>query len=105
MSPVGGPHRNLRPQLLGTLAATIADVKRNDLTGFGVHRQPYPLLVRLLLHEASHLVGFDFEALDDHILVARDRLDMHMVRQGLKTVDHKAQQPFESRLHRTANPP
>jgi hypothetical protein len=66
-------------------------MKGNDLTGFDVHRQPYPLLVGLSLHEAGHLVSFHFKTLDQDILVTRDRLDIQMVRQGLETGDDKAQ--------------
>jgi hypothetical protein len=52
--------RYLRPQLFDTFAATIADVKGNDLSRFNIHRQPNPLLVGLLLHKTGHFVGFDF---------------------------------------------
>src|SRR5215470_19959124 len=44
--------RDLAPQGFGTLAAPIAHVKRNHLTRCGVHGQPDPLLISLLLHKA-----------------------------------------------------
>src|SRR4029450_2183606 len=49
---------DLAPQGLGTRAAAIADMKRNNLARRGVHRQPNPLLVGLLLHKAPHFIGF-----------------------------------------------
>jgi len=78
---------NLCPQAPGTLTTTIADVKSNDLARLRAHAEPNPLFVRLLLHEAAHFIGFHLQALDHDVHVARDRLDMQMIRQGLKTVD------------------
>ena len=96
---------NLGPQLLGTLAAAITDVKRNDLSRFDIHCQPNLLLVLLLLDKARHLVGFDLQTLNHDIVVARDRLDIAMIRQRLKAIDDKAQEPLEPYPHRTADPP
>jgi hypothetical protein len=67
------------------------DVKSNDLTAFSIHRQPYPLLVGLLLHKDGHLVSFYFKTLNHDVLVTRDRLDIQMIRQRLETGDDKAQ--------------
>ena len=58
--------RDLAPQGFGTLAAAIAHMKRNNLTRCGVHGQPDPLLISLLLHKASHLVGFSLELVQQY---------------------------------------
>jgi hypothetical protein len=52
--------RNLRPQALGTLTATIPHMKGHHLASCGVHGDPDPLLVGLLLHTAGHLIRFHF---------------------------------------------
>jgi hypothetical protein len=52
---------DLTPQGFGTLTTTIPHVKRNNLTRGGVHGQPNPLLVGLLLHKAPHFIGFSLE--------------------------------------------
>ncbi len=95
--------RNHGPQLLDAFTTAVTHMERNDLASFGVHREPNPLRIGLLLDKACHCVGFNFEALDHHILVARDRLDMPMIRQGLETGDDKSQEPLEPDLDRTAN--
>jgi hypothetical protein len=77
----------------------------NDLARLGVHGEPNPVFVRLLLHEAAHLIGFHLQALDHDVLVARDRLDMQMIRQSLKTVDDEPQEPLESHPDGTADAP
>jgi hypothetical protein len=82
--------RNLDPQTLGTLAAAIPHMKGNDLTCLGVHRDPNPLLVALLLHEARHFVRFDLKALNHPVLVRGDGLNVQMIRQRLNAVDEKA---------------
>jgi hypothetical protein len=91
---------NHGPQLLEAFTAAVTHIERNDLTSFGIHRQPNPLFVFFLLHEAGHFVGFHLKALDHDILVTRDRLDIKIIRQRVKLVDDKPQQPFES--HPTA---
>jgi hypothetical protein len=53
-------HRDLGPQLLSALPTTIANMEGNNLTGFGVHGNPDPVLVGSLPYEAPHLVGFGF---------------------------------------------
>ena len=83
----------------------IADVKGNDLARLGVHGEPNPLFVRVLLHEAAHFIGFHLQALEHDVRMACDRLDMQMVRQGLKTVGDETQEPLESHSNGTANAP
>ena len=58
---------DLVPQGLDTRAAAIADMKRNNLTRGGVHRQPNPLLVGLLLHKAPHFIGFSLELVHPYL--------------------------------------
>src|SRR5262252_2067106 len=58
--------RALAPQGFGTLAAAIAHVKRNNLTRCGVHGQPDPLLISLLLHKAPHFLGFSLELVQQY---------------------------------------
>ena len=53
---------NSGPERLPTLIASVSHMKRNDLPGGRIHRNPNPLFVRLLLHEAPHLVGFRLQA-------------------------------------------
>jgi hypothetical protein len=91
--------RNLCPQSLGTLTATITHVKGNHLTCLGVHGEPNPLLVRLPLDEAGHFVGFHCKPLNHHIAVTAHRLDMQMIRQGLEALHQKAQEPLELDTH------
>jgi hypothetical protein len=59
--------RDLGPQLFGTVTTAISDVKGDDLAGPGIHGDPDPLLVRLLLHKAPHLIGFGFQLPNHHI--------------------------------------
>ena len=46
------PFRDIRPGLLCTVTAAIANVQRKHLAGLLVQGAPDPLLVRLLFHEA-----------------------------------------------------
>jgi hypothetical protein len=69
----------MAPQFPGAFATAIPDVKANDLAALGVHCQPNPLLVRLVLYEAGHVVGFDLKALDHDVRVTRDRHDIEMI--------------------------
>lgn len=62
--PVG--LRNLGPQALGTPAAAIPHVQGHYLAAPGIHGEPHPLFVRLLLHKAGHCVGFHVESLHHH---------------------------------------
>jgi hypothetical protein len=58
--------RDLASQGFGTLAAAIPHVKRNNLTCCGVHGQPDPLLIGLLLYKAPHFVGFSLELVQQY---------------------------------------
>ena len=95
--------RNLGLQHPGAFATAIPDVIAHDLAALGVHRHPNPLLVRLVLDEARHFVGFDFEALDHDVRIARDRLDMGMIGQRFKIIDNKAREPLEFAPHSAMN--
>ena len=97
--------RHLRPQVLGTRVAAIAHVEGNDLAALGIHGDPDPLLVGLLLHKARHFIRFHLKALDYHVTVPSDGVDMEMVRQRLNTLDQKAQEPLETDTHGAANTP
>jgi hypothetical protein len=55
------------PELYPTFTAPVANVKRHDLARLGIHRNPDPLLVRLLPDEAPHLIGLGFQPLNDHV--------------------------------------
>jgi hypothetical protein len=75
--------RHFRPQSLGTLGAANIHVKGNHLVCLGVHGEPNPLLIRLLLDKVAHFVGFHLKALNPHVLGTGDRLDVKMIRQSL----------------------
>jgi len=53
--------RNIRPELLTTVAAPIAHMKRHDLAGGRIHRAPDPWLVGLVLYEAPHCIRCGFQ--------------------------------------------
>jgi hypothetical protein len=78
-------------------------MKGNHLTCLGVHGDPDPLLVRFLLDEAGHLIGFHLQTSDHDVAMAGDRLDVEMIRQGLEALDEKAQQPLEGDAYRATN--
>jgi hypothetical protein len=78
-------------------------MKRNDLAAFGVHGEPHPLLVRLVLHKASHCIGFHCKPLNHDVVCTTHVLDMQMVRQGLEALHQKAQEPLELDSHRATN--
>ena len=82
--------RHLRPQILGTRVAAIAHVEGNDLAGLGSHGAPHPLLVGFLLHKAGQFIGLNLQALEQHIGLTGDRVNMQMIGPGLKTLDEKA---------------
>lgn len=96
-------HRNFCPEALGTPTTAVPHMKRNHLAACGIHRDPDPRLVRLLLHEATHFVRFDFQASNHDLAVAGDRLDVEMIRQRLNTVNQKAQEPLESHTDSATN--
>jgi hypothetical protein len=95
--------RNFRPQAFGTLPAAISHVKGNHLAGLGVHRDPDPLSVGLLVDKAAHFIRFHRKPLHHHITVRGDRLDMEMIRQGLEALDQETQEPLECDTHRTTD--
>ena len=66
-------------------------MKGNDLPGFDIHGQPYPLLIGLLLDEADQFIGFDLQGLDHDLGSARDRPYSQMFRQVLETGDQNPQ--------------
>jgi hypothetical protein len=42
-------------------------MKRNNLARRGVHRQPNPLFVGLLLHKAPHCIGFRLKLVQQYV--------------------------------------
>src|SRR5215475_5695130 len=96
-------HRHLCPEALGTPTTAVPYVKRNHLAACGIHRDPDPLLVRLLLHEATHFVRFYLQASNHNLAVASDGLDMEMIRQRLNTVNQKAQEPLGTHTDSATN--
>ena len=70
--------------------AAIAHVKGDDLACPGIQSKPHPLLVGFLLDEAGRFIGFNLQALDQHIVLTGDRLDMQMIGRGPKTLDEEA---------------
>jgi hypothetical protein len=97
--------RNLGPQVRGTRVAAIPHVKGHDLAGLGLHGDPHPLLVGLLLHEAGQCIGFHCKALDQHIVLTGDRLDMQMIRQSCTALDETTQEPLACDTHRATHTP
>ena len=55
--------RDVCLQPLGTPTAEITHMEGNHLACFDVHREPKPLLVRLLLPKAGHCIGFHLQSL------------------------------------------
>jgi hypothetical protein len=96
--------RNMGPELLATVATAISHMKRNDLTGGGIHRNPDPWLVRLLLHEAPHLIGFRLQAGQEHRCWLGWELDMEVLGTGRIAFHQKVQQPRETHADGTADP-
>jgi len=97
-------HRHLGPERLAALPTPIPHVEGNDLTRFGVHRDPNPLLVGFLLHEAPHLVGFRFQSGHHHGCWPGWELDMEVLGTGRKAFHHKVQEPRETDTDGTADP-
>jgi hypothetical protein len=54
-------------------------VKGHHLAALGIHGDPHPLFVRLLLHQAAHFVRFHFKPLHHDVLGTGDGLDMEMI--------------------------
>jgi hypothetical protein len=83
-------HRwQIRPQLPGTLATAIADVKSDDLPRESVHSQPNPLFIRLFPDKAVHLVGFGLKASDDDLARVAGQSYLQMIWSCLKAFDHE----------------
>jgi hypothetical protein len=78
-------------------------MKGNHLAARGVHGNPSPLLVRLLLHKTGHFVGFYLQALDHDVLRTTHGLDMQMIRQSLEALDQEAQEPLEFHTYRATD--
>jgi hypothetical protein len=97
-------HWHVGPERLATLATPIPHVKGNDLTRSRIHRNPDPLLVRLLLHEAPHLIGFRFQAGQQHRCWLCWEPDMEVIGTGRKAFHQKVQQPRETHTDGTADP-
>jgi hypothetical protein len=96
--------RDLGPQFFGIVATAIPDVKRHGLAGGGVHGDPNPLPVGLLLRKAPHLIGFGFQPWKHHVGWAIRELNMSVIRTGGKALHHKVQEPRETDTHRPTDP-
>src|SRR5262249_47475732 len=79
---------------LGTFAAAIPHMKSDHLAARGIHGDPDPRLVGLLVDKAGHCIRFHLQALDHDVLLAGDGLDVEMIRQCLQALDEKTQQPL-----------
>jgi len=64
-------------------------VKGNHLASLGVHSDPEPLLVGLLVDKAAHFIRFHRKPLNHHVSVTGDKLDMEMIRQCLEALDQE----------------
>jgi hypothetical protein len=78
-------------------------MKGHHLAGLGVHGDPDPLLVSLLLHKAGHFIRFHLQASQHDVAVTGNGLNMEMIRQCLNALDEKTQQPFELDPHGAAD--
>jgi hypothetical protein len=78
-------------------------MKRNDLAALGIHGEPNPPLVRLVLHKTGHFVGLHLKTLNHDAVRTAYRLDMQMIRQGLEALDQKTQEPLEVDPHRATD--
>jgi hypothetical protein len=79
-------------------------VKRNDLARLGIHGDPDPLLVGLLLHEAPHLIRFRFQAGHQDFCRLGGELGMEMSGTGCKAFHQKVQEPRETHAYCPADP-
>jgi hypothetical protein len=84
--------RHLRPQPLGTLAAALPHLKRHHVAARGIHSDPDPRLVGLLVDNAGHVIRFHRRAWDHNVRRPAHGLDVKMVRQG----GHPWHQPPQS---------
>ncbi len=94
---------NLRPQRFGALPTTIAHMKRNNLATLGVHGEPNPLLIGLLLHKAPHFVGFGLKFINQYVSWIGGEPHMSMIGTRRKAFHHKVQQPAETHPYRTTD--
>jgi len=53
--------------------------------------------------KAGQLIGFHLQPLYHHIVGTGDGVDMQMIRQGLKALDEKTQEPLECDTYGTTN--
>src|SRR5215831_8021503 len=96
--------RHIGPERLAALSTPIPHVKGNHLARGRIHRHPDPLLVGLLLYEAPHLIGFCFEAGEEHGCWLGWQLDMEVLGTGRQAVHHTVQEPREADTDGTADP-
>ena len=75
--------------MFSTGLAAVPDIEGNDLARRGIHRDPDPLAVRLLAHEAPELVRLGFQPMQDHSLGARCRLDIQIIWSRDKAFTHE----------------
>ena len=98
-------HRwQVRPTLPRTLAAAIANVKRDDLPRYSVEGQLKPLPVRLVLDKAVHLIRFHLDASQHHLVRTQRWLYMQMLWSGLKAGDREVHEPPNADPNGTAHP-
>jgi hypothetical protein len=57
----------LGPQLMGTVATAIPDMKSNNSAGCSIHGNPDPLPMGLFLHNSPYLIGFRFQLVNHHM--------------------------------------
>ena len=100
-----GTRQASSPQALRTPVAAIADMKRNDLAAYGVHRDPAPLLVGFLLDKAGQFIRFHCQALHDDVVCAGDGVDMQMIRQRLNALHEKPQSNADGTTHASQRNP
>jgi len=96
--------RHVRPELLATRATPLSPMQRNDLAGGRIHGDPNPLLVRLLLDEAPHLIGFRCQPRHPHGERPGGGLGMQVLGTSRATFHQKVQQPGETHPNGTADP-
>jgi len=99
--PIG--QRNIGPECLATVTTPIAHMECNDLARSRIHRNPDPLFVRFLLHEAPRLIGLRFQVRQQDSGGLGGTLHMQVIRTGRKAFYHKVQQPRETHTDRTAD--
>jgi len=101
--PLAVHRRQIGPQLLRPCMTAVTDVARKNLPCLFVHRNPHPLLVGLVRHEALHLIRFYLETPDDHLLGSHDGQPMEMVRPWGKAGYEKRHEPSATDVNRAAH--